>query len=198
MAVVKGFSCLQLLLLLFNTFAISLTITLPPSSTLIQTMPSDETASGGAKSGNLTPPPQSNNNDYHCSTILLVYPLFRDCEAAIHHLPSPSFPGDFHTGFPLNPFSLPVTTIYHTCKVIVELVNPSDRSEKGILWSHIASRALDLNFACQIPGASSRSPRTTGGYIFAGSGQGISITLGYNAIWEGMGGNNETVGASSL
>ena len=198
MAGVKGFSCLQLLLLLFNTFAISLTIALPPSSTLTQTMPSDETPSGGAKNGNLISPPQSNNNDYHCFTIPLVYPLFSHCEAAIHHLPSPSFPGDFHTGFPLNPFSLPVTKTYHTCKVIVELVNPSDRSEKGILWSHIASRALDLNFVCQTRGESLRSPRTTGGYIYAGSGHGINITLGYNIIPEGIGGNNETVGASSL
>ncbi|KAL2049357.1 hypothetical protein ABVK25_010367 [Lepraria finkii] len=198
MAGIKGLSWLQLLLLLFNTFAISVTITLPPSSTLIQTMLSDETPSGYAKNGNLTTSPQS-NTEYHCFTILLVYPLYRHCEAAIRHLPSPSFPGDFHTGFPFNLFSLPVTIRYHTCKVVVELVNPNDRSEEGIFWWHIVSRALDLNSVCRTPRVSSRfSITTTGGYVLAGSGLGISVTLGYNNMREGIGGNNETVVASSL
>lgn len=197
MAGVKSLSWLQLLLLLFDTFAISLTITLPPSSTLIQTMLSDETPSGDAKNGNLTTPPQS-DTEYHCFTILHVYPLFRHCEAAIRNLPSPPFPGDFHTGFPFNLFSLPVTTRYRTCKVIVELVNPNDRSEEGIFWWHIVSRALDLNSVCQTPRASLQFLRTTGGYVYAGSGLGISVTLGYNNIREGVGGNNETVVASSL
>ncbi|KAL2047652.1 hypothetical protein N7G274_000694 [Stereocaulon virgatum] len=191
MAGSKNVSQAQLLLLLLKTLTISLTVRLPSVSDPIQALHSRQTTSRSGAVESLTWAPQSNNFDYQCFS-LFIRPLFDDCQMAIHHFPVSPLPGDFHTGPPLDIFSLPVERTYKTCRVLVELIRMGD-TETHIYWSQLVARASDLNYVCKIL-EPVRSRTVTGGSIYAGRHGGIMITLGYhfNRLPQGAEGKNAT------
>lgn len=195
MAGSKDLSQSQLLLLLFNTLTISLTVRLPSVSNSIQALHSRQTTNRGGNAETLTSAPQSNDLDYQCfPATLSIRPLFDDCQIAIRLFPVSPNPGNFHTGPPSDMFSLPIERTYKTCKVIVEFIQMGD-TETHIYWSQLVSRALDLNYVCQIL-RPVRSMTVTGGSIYAGRHAGIMITLGYHFIRSHQGAGEENATSS--
>ena len=95
----------------------------------------------------------------------------RDCLQAALLLPDGSDPGDFHSGNPVNDFSLPVVVTHQSCRATVSLPpGARDRST----WDHISYVASQVGAICSI----GQYPiGQTGGVTAVGIRNSIRVTL---------------------
>ena len=159
-----------------------LAISLPPSSELDQ--------SNQAFNATLV---QDSNSVLHCFhgvPIPFRRPRFHDCGGAIRQLPNNHIIGYFHTGGVADQFQLPKRKTTRTCTVVVEIASGS--AQVGGTWLGVGLATTQLNMACV---GTYAFPQYQGGYTFAGSEEGLKITLRYS----GSSGNelNETVARSA-
>lgn len=104
--------------------------------------------------------------------IRIAPPTLRTCAVALRALPSFQDTGEFHAGGPADMFRLPVTQIYGSCTVVVELAG-GHRSEMGS-WMEVGLAANQLNMECV---DSDANPATMGGGTICGRTNGVVVKI---------------------
>ena len=117
-----------------------------------------------------------------CTPFKLLYtrPKWRDCATAIESLSDSRDVGNFHKGGEFDDWQLPVTDIYNTCLVYMEITQSSLGETSS--WYEIKTAATKLNDDCR---KKMILADISGGVVRIGEHGWIRISLQTNLAVEG-------------